>query len=207
MEKLMKAFLCLLATLSAILGFSADNSPAIQRLVRGNSRYMKDQSTNPDRNAFRRNEVAAKQYPFAVIVGCSDSRVPPEIIFDEGIGDLFTVRVAGNVVGPLELDSIGYATEYLGATLIVVMGHESCGAVTTVLQGDLDGIENVAQLILPAVQGIPQNDVEAAVKANVRSVVNYLTQTTSLKGLLSKGKLEIAGAYYHLKSGFVEFLD
>lgn len=203
----MQAFLCLLAIFSTILGFSADNSPAIQRLKRGNSRYMKDESTNPDRNAFRRNEVAAKQSPFAVIVGCSDSRVPPEIIFDEGIGDLFTIRVAGNVVGPLELDSVEYATEYLGASFILIMGHESCGAVTTVLQGDLDDIEDVAQLILPAVQGIAPNNVEAAVKANVRSGVNYLKQTTSLKRLLSQGKLEIAGAYYHLKSGFVEFLD
>jgi carbonic anhydrase len=207
----MRTLFCLSALCFAFLGFgdhakSPSLSKPLKRLMDGNRRYMADQTSNPDRNAYRRQEVAKKQNPFAVIVGCSDSRVPPEIIFDEGIGDLFTVRVAGNVVGPLELDSVEYATEYLGATLVLVLGHESCGAVTTVLKGDLDDIEDVAQLILPAIQNIPTNDVEAAVKANVKSTVNYLKQTTLLKQSVSQGKIEIQGAYYHLVTGRVELL-
>jgi len=187
-------------------GFASDLSPPLQRLMEGNARYMNDQTENPDRNAYRRQEVAKKQYPFAVIVGCSDSRVPPEIIFDQGIGDLFIVRVAGNVVGPLELDSIEYATEYLGATFVLVMGHESCGAVSTVFEGELDDIEDVAQLILPAIQNIKPHTVEEAIKANARSVVNYLRQTTLLKKIISEGRLELRAAYYHLESGQVELL-
>lgn len=202
----MRSLLFLCFCLFSMAGFAAEPSRPIKRLLDGNRRYMKDQTMNPDRNAYRRQEVALKQSPFAVIIGCSDSRVPPEIIFDEGIGDLFTIRVAGNVVGPLELDSAEYGVGYLGATLILVMGHESCGAVTTVLQGDMDGIEDVAQLILPAIQGIGPNNIEGAVKANVRSVVNYLIQTPTLKKLISEGQIEVRGAYYHLKSGEVELL-
>jgi carbonic anhydrase len=199
----MRFFLLFLISLN---GFAADLSPSLQRLMDGNARYMNDQTENPDRNAYRRQEVAKKQYPFAVIVGCSDSRVPPEIIFDQGIGDLFTIRVAGNVVGPLELDSIEYATEYLGATFLLVMGHESCGAVSTVFQGELDDIEDVAQLILPAIQNIKPHTVEEAIKANARSVVNYLRQTTLLKKIIAEGRLELRAAYYHLESGQVELL-
>ena len=190
----------------SLSGFAADFSAPLQRLMDGNSRYMKDQTENLDRNSYRRQEVAKKQQPFAIIVGCSDSRVPPEIVFDQGIGDLFIVRVAGNVVGPLELDSIEYATEYLGSVLLVVLGHEACGAVSTVFNGELDDIEDIAQLILPAIQNIKPRTVEEAVKANVRSVVNYLNQTTSLKKLIAEGNLEVRGAYYHLRSGQVELL-
>ncbi len=206
----MRILLCLFATCFSIFGFGEAKSPGmskpLKRLMDGNRRYVSDKMSNLDRNAYRRQEVAQKQNPFAVIIGCSDSRVPPEIIFDEGIGDLFTIRVAGNVAGPLEFDSVVYAIEYLGATLILVLGHESCGAVTTVLKGDMDDIEAVAQLILPAIQNIPPNDVEAAVKANVASVVNYLRQTTQLKKSISEGKIEIRGAYYHLITGKVELL-
>ena len=94
-----------------------------------------------------------EQKPFAIILGCSDSRVSPEILFDQGIGDLFIVRVAGNVAGPVELDSIEYAALYLKSSLVLVLGHENCGAITAVLDGQTKEIEHVADLIAPAIQG------------------------------------------------------
>lgn len=187
----------------------ADDEPAqaLKRLMEGNQRYVKDRSLQPDRNAYRRAEVASQQTPFAAIVGCSDSRVPPEIVFDQGIGDLFVVRVAGNVVGPLELDSLEYAAEYLKASAVLVLGHEECGAVGTVLKGEMDDIEDVAQLIQPAIQNVAEGDVAGAVKANVRSVVQYLKRTTLLKRLIDEGKMDIFGGYYHLRSGKVDLLS
>jgi carbonic anhydrase len=106
----------------------------LQRLKEGNQRYVEDKLIHPDRTSERREALQSKQQPFAIIVGCSDSRVAPEIVFDQGVGDLFIVRVAGNVVGPIELDSIEYAAEYLKSCLIVVMGHQNCGAVDAVMK-------------------------------------------------------------------------
>src|SRR3990170_7095870 len=108
---------------------------ALQELIAGNQRYAAGKLTHPHQTTRHRQELIQRQEPFAIIVGCSDSRVPPEIIFDQGLGDLFIVRVAGQVVGPVELDSIEYSVKYLGSTLIFVLGHESCGAVTAVIDG------------------------------------------------------------------------
>ncbi len=183
---------------------------AFQKLKEGNARFMKDQLTHPDRTSERRESVVSKQKPFAVILGCSDSRVAPEILFDQGVGDLFVVRVAGNVSGPLELDSIEYAALHLGSCLVVVLGHENCGAVEAVVQHQTQDIEAVAELIEPAVKNIPTdqpNSLELAVKANVKSVVDYLKQTKVIASLLEQKKIAVVGGYYHLKSGEVEMLN
>lgn len=179
---------------------------ALQKLMEGNGRSASDQLLHPNLTVERREAIVAKQNPFAVIVGCSDSRVPPEIIFDQGLGDLFIVRVAGNVVGPVELDSIEYAVKYLGAALIFVMGHQNCGAVSAVLKGQTAEIEDVANLIEPALEGKKNLSVEAAIKANVAYIVNSLKSLgdQSAVGYLSKaGKLKIVGGYYELSSGKV----
>jgi len=147
---------------------------AFDRLVLGNSRYMEGHIQRPSLQSLRRMEIHEKQRPFAVIVGCSDSRVPPEIIFDQGLGDLFVVRVAGQVVGPIELDSIEYGVKYLGASLVLVLGHENCGAVGAVLAGQTAAIEEVAALIEPAVAMAHPKTLENAVKANVQYVVEHL---------------------------------
>ena len=194
----------LVLLLAFSLGYSVTPEESLKRLIEGNQRYMKDQLTYPNHSSDRREETAAVQKPFATIVGCSDSRVPPEIIFDQGLGDLFIVRVAGNVVGPIELDSIEYSVKHLGSSLVLVMGHESCGAVTAVMEGKTADIEDVANLISPAIKGA--KTVDDAIKANVRSVVAQLKQTPLIKKLIANKKLDCVGSYYDLGPGRVEIL-
>lgn len=180
---------------------------ALRRLIQGNERYAEDRMQHPDRTKMRREAVTQRQNPFAIIVGCSDSRVPPEIIFDQGLGDLFVVRVAGQVVGPIELDSIGFAAEYLGSSVILVLGHESCGAVTAVLNDNTQDIESVAGLIKPAIEKAKEKGLEQAIKANVRHVVKELKEKKLFKRYISEGHITVAGGYYHLSTGKVEMLD
>lgn len=182
---------------------------ALQRLIEGNTRYTKDQFVSPDRTQERRSELVSTQTPFAVIVGCSDSRVTPEIIFDQGIGDLFVVRVAGNVVAPVELDSVEYAVGVLGASFVLVLGHENCGAVKAVLNDQTKDIEALANLIEPAIakaKDAPGDPLENAVKANAKSVADYLKSTTLLRKKIQGGTVQVKAGYYNLKSGKVDIL-
>ncbi len=182
---------------------------ALKRLIEGNSRYTKDQFVSPDRTQERRDEVASTQTPFAVIVGCSDSRVTPEIIFDQGIGDLFVVRVAGNVVAPVELDSIDYSVGVLGSTLVLVLGHESCGAVKAVLNDQTKSIEALANLIEPAIakaKDTPGDALTNAIKANAKSVAEYLKTTTLLRKKIQDGGVKVVAGYYNLRTGKVDIL-
>ncbi len=190
----------------------ADTKPeeALNALIEGNKRFMSDNSIHPQDTTKRREETAKEQAPFAVVLGCSDSRASPEILFDQGIGDLFIVRVAGNIVGPIELASIEYAAVYLHASLIVVMGHENCGAVDAVIQGKTKDIEPVAALIKPAVKRVakmPGNRLENTIKENVALVVAQLQKNSVLKRLIEKGILLIKGGYYNFHTGQVEFLN
>lgn len=180
---------------------------SLTRLMDGNKRYVGDLLEGPDRSSMRRLEVYQKQRPFAIILGCSDSRVPPEIVFDQGIGDLFVVRVAGQVAGPVELDSIEYAAKYLGASLILVLGHQSCGAVKAVLSGKTADIEDVADLIKPAIMSVRRKTLENAIKANVRYVVNHLKNTPLIQQMMEDGKIDVVGGYYTLPDGKVEILS
>lgn len=200
----MKIVAVLLTLLCVQLSAEVSPKEALERLKMGNDRYTKNQFTCPDRTEIRRIAVAAKQKPFAVILGCSDSRVPPEILFDQGVGDLFVVRVAGNVVGPVELDSIEYSAIYLNSSLVVVLGHESCGAVGAVLAGHTKDIEAVASLITPNIK--MSHTVDEAVKANVKQVVKQLREGSVLARLIKEGKLDIVGGYYNLASGKVDFI-
>lgn len=205
MRLLLLPFLCVSLYLHARL----TPQKALDTLMEGNKRFTEDASKHPDRTAERRLETELKQEPFAVILGCSDSRVSPEIIFDQGIGDLFIVRVAGNVVGPIELDSIEYSSLYLGSSLILVLGHENCGAVKAVLDGTTQDIEAVAYLIQPAIDSVkdqPGNPLENGVKANVKMVVDQLKKTRVLSELIAQKKLAIRGGYYDLASGKVILL-
>lgn len=183
---------------------------AIKRLLEGNRRYFTDQLEHPDMTSVRREEVAFKQSPFAVIVGCSDSRVPPEIIFDQGLGDLFSVRVAGNVIGPIELDTVEYAALYLDAALVLVLGHERCGAVTAVLEGNTKDIKSIAKLIEPAVKIAKKeegNTLENCIKENVKLVVEKLKKKKALASLIKKEKLKVIGGYYDLDTGHVTIIQ
>lgn len=179
-------------------------------LVEGNRRYVEEKTTHPDQTPARRGEVAAVQHPLAVVLSCSDSRVPPELVFDQGLGDLFVIRVAGNVVDDVTLGSIEYAVEHLHVPLVVVLGHERCGAVSAaVAGGEAAGhIRALVERILPAVERVkdqPGDKVENAVRENVREVVNTLRASEPIlsKGVL-EGKLTLVGARYDLDTGVVE---
>ncbi len=192
--------------------YSAELTPkiALQRLMEGNQRFASDNSLHPERTKERRLETAEQQKPFAVILGCSDSRVAPEIIFDQGLGDLFIVRIAGNVVGHIELDSIEYSALYLDSALVMVLGHENCGAVKAVLDGNTQDIEAVASLIAPAAErtkGQSENRLENTIKMNVKLVVQQLKSTPVLSNLIAKKKLNVVGAYYNFHTGKVELLS
>ena len=179
---------------------------AIQRLREGNERFVNDKLTHPDRTSDRREATAARQNPFAVIMGCADSRIPPEIVFDQGIGDLFVVRVAGNVVGPLELDSIRFSVENNGSSVILVLGHQNCGAITAFIQKQTRDIPAVAALIESNLKGKDNLSLEVATKANVQAVVNFLRKQPALDAYLAKDKLKVVGGYYDFDTGKVELL-
>ncbi|HSW72989.1 MAG TPA: carbonic anhydrase [Chlamydiales bacterium] len=194
-----------------ILGtFAVTPDEALKRLMEGNNRYIKEELIHPDTGMKTRKSNLLTQYPYATILGCSDSRVPPELIFDEGIGDLFVVRVAGNVVGPIEQDSIEYAAIYLGSSLILVMGHENCGAVKAVIEGNTKDIEDVAVLIQPAVNAAKKQGGSAilknAIQKNAENVAHQLQRSPVLSKLIQEGKIRIVPAYYNFLSGKVELI-
>jgi carbonic anhydrase len=187
----------------------------LDQLVAGNKRFVNGQATHSNQDADRRTEVAAGQHPFAIIVGCSDSRVPPEIVFDQGLGDLFVVRLAGNVVDADALGSIEYAVDHLHAPLVVVLGHDKCGAVQAAVDasqsdGEVPGhVADIVAAIKPAVtdaKGESGNLLDNAIDANIRRVVTQIrTSEPGLKEEVEAGKLKVVGARYKLDSGEVVF--
>ena len=187
---------------------------AISKLKEGNGRYTSGNLQHPGQTTERRTELAKTQHPFAGIVCCSDSRVPPEIVFDQGLGDLFIVRVAGNVINDEGLGSIEYTVDHLGTRLILVLGHQRCGAVdaareTIAAKGKAPGhIESLVTAIKPAVEATAKDDLDATIKANVKNVVQALRSSTPiLKPKVDSGELRVLGAYYSLDTGAVSFLD
>jgi len=185
---------------------------ALGELEAGNRRFVRGEFSQLRRGLERRDQLASGQRPFAVIVGCSDSRVPPELVFDQGLGDLFVVRVAGNVVDDAALASIEYAVEHLGAQTIVVLGHERCGAVKAVVDGGPLGghMEALAGAIRSAVETakcqVGVDLLDAAVEANVQRVVKQLSTSRPVLEDQVYGGLKIVGARYDLDSGKVDFL-
>ena len=186
---------------------------ALQRLLEGNRRYVGSRQTHPNQEPDRRLALRAGQHPFAVILGCADSRVPPEVIFDQGLGDLFVIRVAGNVLDDMILGSMEYAEIHLNTPLIMVLGHSRCGAVeATVEGGQMEGhISSLTSAIQPAVDRAkdrPGSLVNNAVKANAKMVAeNLKTSGAHFTELVSAGRLLIVAAYYDLETGVVEILE
>lgn len=193
----------------------ADNA-AWKRLLDGNARFVSGQSAHPNQDGKRRTEVAAGQKPFAIVIGCADSRTSPEILFDQGLGDLFVVRLAGNIVDDAALGSVEFAVAALGAKLIVVLGHEKCGAVKAtvgVVNGDAapaNHIASIVEAIKPAAQaakGRAGDAVENAVNENVHAVVEKLKVAAPVLGpLVKSGELQVVGARYDLDDGKVEIV-
>jgi len=195
-------------------GISGDE--ALKKLIEGNARFIEGKETQKDLGSTRRTELAKGQHPFAVIVSCADSRVPPEYIFDQGLGDIFVVRVAGNIAGPIELGSVEYAVEHLGVPLIFVLGHQSCGAVkAAVAGGKPEGcIGSIVEKIAPAVataKGKAKDKdkvLDEAILENTKNTVKTLTQQSAIiKHLVDSKKVKIAAGVYNLATGTVELVD
>jgi len=186
---------------------------ALGKLKAGNARFVAGDTKHPHQSTLRRTELATGQHPFAIVLGCADSRTSPEVLFDQGLGDLFVIRVAGNVVNDETEGSIEYAVEHLGARLIVVLGHERCGAVkaakeTLASKGKAPGhIQSLVKAIRPAVKATAGGDVEATCKMNIHNVAQTLSNLDPiLKDMAVSGKVAVVGAHYDLDTGAVEFL-
>lgn len=185
---------------------------ALQKLMDGNQRFVQQKGKHPDQSQTRMKEVAQAQHPFATLLSCADSRVPPEILFDEGIGDLFDIRVAGNIVTPEVLGSLEYAVAVLGTPVVMVLGHERCGAVTAAVQGErLPGhIGSFVKAIKPVIaktKGIPGDPVDNAVIANVQYQIQKLKWSSAILSQQSlNGKLKIVGGRYDLDTGEVTLI-
>lgn len=185
---------------------------ALKKLMDGNRRYIQQKRTFPDQSRSRILELAKGQHPFAIVLGCSDSRVAPEILFDQGLGDLFEIRVAGNVLDNVVLGSIEYAAAELGVPLLVVLGHERCGAVKAALDGKpVPGhIGSLVAAIKPAVyatKGQPGDAWDNAVRAHVKMSVNKLKALSPILAKAVKaGTLKVVGARYDIDSGEVEVI-
>ena len=192
----------------AIASPSLSPDEALQKLMQGNQRFVQHHPQYPDQSEVRLHEVAQAQHPFATVLSCADSRVPAEIVFDQGIGDIFDVRIAGNIATPEAVGSIEYAVALLGTPVLMVLGHERCGAVTAAVQNEpLPGdISTFVEAILPAVKRVknqPGDVVNNAVVANVSYQIELLQRSPLLRERLNSGQLKIVGARYDLDSGTV----
>ena len=180
---------------------------ALAKLLAGNQRFASQKVRQPNQGVFRLQEVAQGQHPFAAILGCADSRVPVEILFDRGLGDLFTVRVAGNVATPEEIGSLEYAA-LLGTQIILVLGHERCGAVTAALANQpVPGqIGRILEQIEPAIISTKNQSgdpLKNAIVANVNNQITTLKSSPVLAKLIASEQLKIVGGYYDLDTGLV----
>ena len=189
---------------------------ALQRLIDGNRRYAADESPEDmHSHAVSRRLSIDDQHPFAIVLGCSDSRVPIEIVFGQGLGDLFVIRVAGNILNDHVIGSIEYAIEMFGSPLVVVLGHSKCGAVTAAVEAVSSGrdpharIATIVEAIRPAIQpiGDEEDPIEMAIAQNVRSVTAVLQHTEPIiAGARSLARVAVVGGVYHLSTGLVSLL-
>jgi carbonic anhydrase len=185
----------------------------LRELQDGNDHHVAKRYQHPHQSASRQRELIADQHPHAAVLSCADSRVAPEIIFDQGLGDLFDVRVAGNVAGDAELASIEYAVEHLHTPVLVVLGHQKCGAVTAAAEpGEPEGhLPSLIAMIRPAVEQArrePGNVIDNAVRINVENVVALIKASKPvLAGCVARGELQVVGAVYALDTGRVRWLS
>jgi carbonic anhydrase len=192
---------------------------ALARLITGNRRF-RDETVPTSARAFSSHLATQPQRPFAIVLGCSDSRTPVEILFDEGFGDLFVVRIAGNIVAPSVVGSIEFAASQFGTRLVVVMGHTQCGAVTatvraleTGLGSESKNIRAITDRIAPHVEelvhpGKTMSNLQEAVRANVRASTDHLRHGSRiLEELVLAGRVAVVGAEYDIASGAVHFFD
>ncbi|MEM6966502.1 MAG: carbonic anhydrase [Bacteroidota bacterium] len=182
---------------------------ALARLKAGNKNFVADKLNGELQDSTRRGDLTGGQRPYAIILSCADSRVIPELTFDTGLGEIFVIRVAGNIANTSSTASIEYAVAHLGVNLIVVLGHESCGAVTAAIAGGDNGynLNHLLSHITPAISASRKKDVTSVVKKNAKMTCNDLTARSAIiTKAVEKGGLKIVPAYYNLGSGKVNFL-
>jgi carbonic anhydrase len=185
---------------------------ALNQLVEGNRRYVNNNRTYPNQSHSNRLFLKKGQKPHTVILGCSDSRVPPEHVFDQGFGDLFVIRVAGNVIDDIVLGSIEYAVEHLGAGLVMVLGHSDCGAVQAARSyHELGGhLPSISEAIKEAVKSVAVgfDDLNSIVRAHAKITAGHLRRSLPvLAPIVESGKLDVVSAFYDFDTGIVELLD
>jgi carbonic anhydrase len=189
-------------------------SDALNQLMQGNQRFVQNALIHPNLSAERRTEVAQGQSPWAVILGCIDSRVPPEVVFDQGLGDMFVARTAGQVIDNAVMGSVEYAVEE-GVKLIMVLGHQSCGAIKATIQtiqnnghpeGEIAALVDAIKPAYAAAESMPGDIVENTIRANVKLEVQTLQSSEVISHALAQGSAEIVGARYDLDSGAVTIL-
>ena len=184
---------------------------SLEKLVEGNARFVVDRLDGKLQDSSRRESLVGGQEPYAIILSCADSRVVPELAFDAGLGELFVVRVAGNVANSSSIASIEYAVAHVGSKLIVVLGHESCGAVTAAVAGGDNGynLNHLLAHISPAISASGEGaDINDVVKKNVEVTINELnSRSPIIREATTNGDVKILGAYYNLNTGKVDFLD
>ncbi len=196
---------------------------SLTRLQEGNQRFVANRTTSEPIDRAQRAALASGQEPFAIILGCSDSRVPAELVFDQGFGDLFVIRVAGNIVAPSQVGSVEFAASRFGTRLVVVLGHSGCGAITATLEeltghatSESQNLRSIVNRVRPSVEALlagrrdydPDWLIREAVRANVRVSVNHLRHGSALLEQLSRSAgLRVLGAEYSLETGVVTFLD
>ncbi len=195
-------------TAPAIAQSNMTPDEALRQLMEGNQRFVAQKRKSPNQDVIRLNEVAKGQKPFAAILGCADSRVPSEIVFDQGLGDLFVCRIAGNIATPQQIGSLEFGSAVLGTKVIMIMGHERCGAVDATLKGtpvpgQIGSLLDAIRPSLPQSKGLPGDPLENAAKANIIYQVEKLKKSPVLAELITAGKLKIVGGYYDLDKGTV----
>jgi carbonic anhydrase len=207
--------LFIVVVFSAIVYAGGAGDEALQKLMDGNKRYVSGNLAKKNIGETRRNELSKGQKPFAIVITCSDSRVPPEILFDQGIGDIFVIRVAGNIVDPIVLRSIEYGAEHLNAPLLFILGHTKCGAVTATLdiletKGELCPL---AKKIMPAVEkakkkgGTKDEILETAIKENVKNVYKDVMKSKIISHLVQEDKLKIVAGEYNITTGKIAMIE
>jgi carbonic anhydrase len=199
------------AALAAPAAPGVDPGQALQELLDGNQRFVAGRLAHPNQTVARRNEVAPAQHPFASVLACSDSRTPPSVLFDRGLGDLFVVRVAGNVATEITIESLDYAVSHLGTRLVMVVGHQRCGAVIAAVEGhDEPGdvgpmLRELAPAALAA-KKMKGDTVANAVRENVLMVVKKLENDQRLAAMVKRGEVRIVGGVYSLATGKVTLI-
>jgi carbonic anhydrase len=199
------------AVIAAVVPPTMSAGDSLKLLLEGNQRFVDGKLEHPNQTGARRTEVAKGQHPFAAVLACSDSRTAPEIVFDRGLGDIFVVRVAGNVADQVVIESLDYSVKHLGVRLVMILGHNRCGAVTAAVlgheeEGDVGPMLTELRPAVEASKGMSGNPVENAVRENVKLVMEKIATSEELSAMVKSGELKIVGGIYDLDTGKIQMM-